>query len=263
MAYRYIYTLLFLFLVTNSAWSQKNWISVQQSSIYSKLLFENEIIDHEERNSGLLNFGLEDRPLERGFISSSISFSYQRLIFDKFKIGLSFRRLTRGLRSKNIFLTDTISNDLISSNIVVRLHSFEFGLLSEYNILTNKKVELSLRYMITYDAQLALRANFKNFETRFAGHRVSGSESTYARFRSENFGPFIKKSFDQKFYRFSHYLSIKLDINTIIKNLKLYSSINGGASSRLRMPADDMIRSFLPDGNIIYFALDVGMSYGF
>jgi hypothetical protein len=117
--------------------------------------------------------------------------------------------------------------------------------------------------MITYDAQLALRSNFKNFESRFAGHRVSGSESTYARFRSENLGSFIKNSFDENYYRLGHYLSLIIDIKTIVKNLNLYSSITCGASSRLRIPPDDNIRGSLPDGNIIYFALDIGLSFSF
>lgn len=263
MISRYICFLFFLLLLTNSAWSQKNWFSVQQSSIYSKLLFESEIIEIEERNPGLFNLRLDDRPLERGFISSSISFSYQRVIIDKFKLGVSFRRLTRGLRSNNIALVDSIPDDLFSSNLVIRLHSFEFGLLSEYKLITNQKMELSFRYTITYDAQLALRANFKNFESRFTGHRVSGSESIYARFISNNLGSLINRSFNDKFYRFSHYLSLKIDVNTIARNLKLYSSITGGVSGRLALPTDAPIRSSLPDGNIIYFALDIGMSYGF
>jgi len=227
------------------------------------LLFEKEIIELNERNPGILTKDLVERPLSRGIFSSTISFSYQRQLFKKIELGVSARRLTRGLRSDAKTLRDTVTNDLFSSGIIYRLHSYELGLFAEYDFLEINKCTFSIRYMFAYDAQLILRFNFENFESRFASNRVSGSERGHARFVSNNFGSFIKKSFEGKFYRFNHYLSINTSIKTIIKNLKLHSSLTFGASTRLRIAEDDPVRSFLPDGNIIYASIDIGISYSF
>lgn len=247
----------------NSISAQKNTITLEHSTIVSKLLFKEAILDHFDRNGGWFNTKVKSKPLELPIITSTVAYSYERNVSRKIKIGIKGRRLTRGLQSRTLYQGDDIVDGNLNLGITYRLTSYELALISSFDILTKKNLKLGLRYTFAYDTHIILNLKNKTFQ-RFTGNSTSNGsfKNHYNSGRTYNLIKNIGFNHKNKTYRFGNYMSFYMISKTILKNLHLVSSVTIGGSTQLRTK-DQRILDFLPDGQIVLASLDFGLSYSF
>ncbi len=267
LRYKYfVLTFVCLHLNITNGLAQKNSISIEHSTILSKLQFEEKITDFYERNTGRFSYLYGWTEMNQPLITSSIRISYKRNISKKIQIGIWGRKLTRGLRGAYSFNITSIQDTAALSDtyggfdLVYRLKSFETGLSVEYEIFTNKVFSFCIGLKPALDVYdiLEIKTNVLN---RLNGViSPTGDEQRHFNSGIDKFFERYKDHLKRDFYRGSLYFSGIMEYQTIVPNLSFTTSIEIGGSTPLKTN-DPAPLSFLPDGWIFLSSIQFGVAY--
>ena len=264
----FLLLLISLLSINRKCLAQKNIISVEHSTILSKLQFEEKIDDFYTRNRGPVSSLYWKTKMNRPIITTSTRFSYQRKVTDKISVGTWGRKLTRGLKSEysfdivNIQDTAVLSDSYGGFNLIYRLRSFEIGLSLDYHFFSNQAITYIVGIKPAFDiySSLEIKGNVLN---RMKG-TVFFAERSIEHFHSEReiFLDRYKDHIEYELYRMSLYFTGIIEYKTVIKGLFLKCSLEVGGSTPLKTK-DPAPLSFLPDGWILLGSVQFGLSYHF
>lgn len=264
------YLILLLTLgITTSSFSQKNTISIEHSTILSKLLIEKSIATYNDTHTGgVFSYLYPQAEINQPLITNSIRYSYKRKIGEKFKVGIWGRRLFRGIKNHYSYnlLPDgvpfNISDTYGGFSLIFRMKSYETGLSLDYQVFTNKSLSFDIGINPALDVFDLLKVNDNSLKRDYGFVFITGNEQRYANSGRMKFWERYSYGIQNDWYRMSLYLSGTIDYKTIIKGLSLNCSINIGGSTPLKTEEQTTL-IFLPDGWIVLGSIEFGLSYSF
>ena len=244
--------------------AQKNRISFEYLSVYSKLLYQNSFDDFYSRNAVGESLLYDKTELNKFLFSNTISFAFQREIKPHLTIGIYGRKITRGIQSNNSYNIVSI-NDTSSLNpnyggfrLIYRLKSFDVGLSGRNTIVNKDKYQLSFGIKVGLEIYDILELKLYTIRKNSGVLIPSGNQISHYRIKNAT----LFEKISNGLFKLGFYLSINQTYKLPIKNVLLLSSFDFGFSTPM-ITKEERVLSFLPDGYIIFSSLNFGLGYEF